>query len=150
MPQSFASLHVHIVFSTKSREPLISGDMATRLYDYIGGIVRVRGSVLAAAGGMPDHVHLLCSLGREISVAEALRDIKANSSKWIHETFPSQRGFAWQAGYGAFAVSYSNLPAVKRYIANQAEHHRVKTFQEEFLALLHRHNLQFDQSHLWD
>jgi putative transposase len=150
MPQSFASLHVHVVFSTKSRAPLIAGDVAPRLYDYIGGIVRARGCVLAAAGGVADHVHLLCSLGREISVAEALRDIKANSSKWIHETFPNERAFAWQAGYGAFAVSYSNVPTVKRYIANQAEHHRTRTFQEEFIALLRRHNLPFDESHLWD
>jgi putative transposase len=150
MPQSFASLHVHVVFSTKHREPLIAGDLAPRLYDYIGGIVRAHGSVLIAAGGMPDHVHLLASLGREISVAEALRTIKANSSKWIHETFPNQRGFAWQAGYGAFAVSYSNIPSVKRYIANQAEHHRVRTYQEEFLALLRRHDIEFDESHLWD
>jgi len=150
MPQSFASLHVHIVFSTKSRAPLIASDLAPRLYEYLGGILRAHGSVLVAAGGMPDHVHLLCSFGREISVAEALRVIKANSSRWIHETFPNQRGFAWQAGYGAFAVSYSNLPTVKRYLAQQAEHHRVRTFQEEFLALLRRHNLRFDESHLWD
>jgi REP element-mobilizing transposase RayT len=150
MPQSFASLHVHVVFSTKRREPLITPDLAPRLYDYFGGILRAHGWVLVAAGGMPDHVHLLVSLGREISVAEALRTIKANSSKWIHETFANQRGFAWQAGYGAFAVSNSNVPSVKRYIANQAEHHRVRTYQEEFLALLRRHNLAFDESHLWD
>jgi len=150
MPQSFACLHVHIVFSTKSRVPLIAGDVAPRLYDYIGGIDRARASVLVAAGGMPDHVHLLCSLGREITVAEALREIKANSSKWIHETFSNQRGFAWQSGYGAFAVSYSNVPNVKRYIAEQVDHHRTRTFQEEFIALLRRHNLQFDESHLWD
>jgi len=150
MPQSFASLHVHVVFSTSNRAPLIDAELGPRLHDYIGGIVRARGSALVAAGGMPDHVHLLCSLGREISVAEALRDIKANSSKWIHETFPNQRRFAWQAGYGAFAVSYSNVPTVKRYITRQAEHHRTRTFQEEFLALLRRHNLPFDESHLWD
>jgi len=150
MPQSFASLHVHIIFSTKSRAPLISGDLAPRLYEYIGGIVRARGSVLVAAGGMADHVHLLCSLGRQISVAEALRDIKANSSKWIHETLPNHRGFAWQAGYGAFAVSFSNVPGVTRYIANQAEHHRTRTFQEELITLLRRHNLEFDESHLRD
>ena len=150
MPQSFASLHVHIIFSTKNRETLIGGELEPRLYEYMGGIVRGQGSVLVAAGGMPDHIHLLCSLGREIRVAEALRDIKTNSSKWIHETFPNQRGFGWQAGYGAFAVSYSNVANVKRYITHQAEHHRTRTFQEEFLALLRRHNLQFDESHLWD
>jgi len=150
MPQSFASLHVHIVFGTKNRAPLIDAELGPRLHDYIGGIVRARGSVLVAAGGMHDHVHLLCSLGRELSVAEALRDIKANSSKWIHDAFPKRHAFAWQTGYGAFAVSYSNVANVKRYIAQQAEHHRTRTFQEEFVALLRRHNLQFDESHLWD
>ncbi len=112
MPQSFASLHVHIVFSTKNPAPLIDTELTPRLHEYIGGIARARGSALVAAGGMPDH--------------------------------------AWQTGYGAFAVSYSNLPTVKRYIAGQAEHHRTRTFQEEFVALLRRHNLPFDESHLWD
>jgi len=150
MPQSFASLHVHMVFSSKSRAPLISNDLVPRLYDYIGGIVRARGSALVAAGGMADHVHLLVSLAKEAAIAETLRDIKANSSKWIHETFPDRRAFAWQAGYGAFAVSFSNLEAVKRYIANQAEHHRSRTFQEEFLAFLRRHHLPFEERYAWD
>lgn len=124
MPQSFVSLHVHIVFATKNRVPLISADFQPRLYEYIGGIVRAQGCSLTAAGGMPDHVHLLVSLSKEASVAEIVRLIKANSSKWIHETFPDKRDFRWQTGYGAFAVSFSNLETLNRYIADQGEHHR--------------------------
>ena len=121
MPQSFASLTYHIIFSTKARFPALTGEMVPRLYDYIGGILKPHDGVLLAAGGMPDHVHLLTSLGRETSVAVAVRLIKTNSSKWIHDTFPEQRSFAWQTGYGAFTVSHSNLPSVKSYIAGQVE-----------------------------
>src|SRR5262245_6052911 len=100
MPQSLVSLHLHIVFSTKHREPLITPDLAPRLHGYIGGIARETGSVLVAAGGMPDHVHLLVSLGRQTSVADLVREVKANSSRWVHDTFPDRPWFAWQAGYG--------------------------------------------------
>jgi putative transposase len=150
MPQSFASLHCHLVFSTKNRVPLIIPALQPRLFAYCGGILRETGSALVAAGGMPDHVHLLASLGRESAVAEAVRLVKANSSKWVHETFPDQHAFAWQAGYGAFAVRYSQLGRVKGYLAAQAEHHRKMTFQEEFVGFLRRHGIEFDERHLWD
>ena len=127
MPQSLASLNFHLVFSTKNRQPLIDPEIQERLYEYIGGILRAEKSVLLAAGGMPDHVHLLVSLSRELSIADTLRLVKANSSKWVHETFPHRQNFGWQAGYGAFSVSFSNLPEVKKYIAGQAEHHRIRT-----------------------
>jgi len=100
MPQSFGSLHFHLVCSTKNRQPLLDAELQPRLYEYIGGILRAEKSVLLAAGGMPDHVHLLVSLSRELSVAETWRLVKANSSKWIHATFPDRQVFAWQAGYG--------------------------------------------------
>jgi REP element-mobilizing transposase RayT len=99
---------------------------------------------------MPDHVHLLASISKEIAVAEALRLIKANSSKWVHETFPNNRHFAWQAGYGAFAVSYSNLHRVKQYLARQAQHHRKRSFQEEFTEFLQRHHIEYEERYLWD
>lgn len=150
MPQSFASLHVHIIFSTKNREPTMTPDFQTRLYEYIGGILRAEGARLLAAGGMPDHVHLLVSLTREQSLAEAARQIKANSSKWIHETFPDKRSFAWQAGYGAFSVSYSNIDSVKQYIARQPEHHRRRTFQDEFIEFLERHGIEYDPRYIWE
>ena len=124
MPQSFVSLHYHLIFSTKHRLPLISPEVQPRLFEYIGGILQGEGSVLEAAGGMADHVHLLVSLNKQLSVSEALRIIKAGSSRWIHETLPASLSeFAWQAGYGAFTVSYSNRGKVRDYLARQAEHH---------------------------
>src|SRR4051812_45462618 len=122
MPQSLVCLPIHFVFSTKGREPLIREEWAARLYDYIGGIARAEKCLLLAAGGMPDHVHLLISLGRTIALADLMRLVKANSSKWIHETFPGQP-FAWQNGYGAFAVGHDRVDVVRTYIARQAEHH---------------------------
>lgn len=149
MPQSFGSLHCHIVFSTKHRQPQIKPDFQPRLFEYIGGILRNHSSCLIAAGGMPDHVHLLASLGRTIAVAEAVRLIKSNSSGWIHGEL-ALPDFHWQDGYGAFAVSYSNIDPVKSYLANQEQHHRRVTYQEEFLELLKRHNLEWDERYIWD
>jgi len=150
MPQSFASLHCHLVFSTKHRAPSITAALQPRLFAYCGGILRDAGTVLVAAGGMPDHVHLLVSLGRDASVAEVMRLVKANSSKWVHETFPELAGFAWQTGYGAFAVSYSLIDRVRAYIDHQAEHHRKMTFQEELVAFLNRHGITYDERYVWD
>jgi len=151
MPQSFVCLHHHLIFSTGNRVPLISAEVQPRLFEYIGGILRAESSVLEAAGDMADHVHLLVSLDERLSISEALRVIKAGSSRWIHETFPdSLSGFAWQAGYGAFAVSYSHREKVRAYLARQAEHHRKMTFQEEFIAYLQRHGIAYDEQHLWD
>ena len=149
MPQSFACLHAHLIFSTKNREPLLVGELPDRLYAYIGGILRDENGSLVAAGGMPDHVHLLISLGRESSMSELLQKIKANSSRWIHETFPNLKGFAWQTGYAAFAVSYSNIEKVTEYIAAQAEHHRTVSFQDEFLAFPRKHKIVFDERYRW-
>ncbi len=148
MPQSFTSLNYHVVFSTKNRVPLITPDLQDRLYAYLGGILRLHRSVLLAAGGMPDHLHLLVALNKELAVSVAVRLLKANSSKWVHETFPELRSFAWQTGYGAFTVSHSNLGRVKHYLANQAEHHRLRTFQEEFLAFLKHHGLEYDERYI--
>jgi putative transposase len=150
MPQSFACLYHHVIFSTKNREPLLADALRPRLYEYVGGILRAEKSSLVAAGGMPDHVHWLISLHRQTSISDTLRLIKTNSSKWIHETFPDLQGFSWQAGYGAFSVSFSRLPDVKHYIAIQEEHHRTMTFQEEFLSFLKRHEVSYDERYLWD
>jgi REP element-mobilizing transposase RayT len=139
-----------MIFSTKNREPLIESALAPRLREYIAGICRGKGNVLVAAGGMPDHVHLLVSLGKQSSVADVVRDIKSNSSAWIHQTCPNLRAFAWQTGYGAFSVSQSNLDQVKAYITGQHEHHRVRSFQEEFLAFLERHHIEHDERYIWD
>ena len=150
MPQSFASLHCHVIFSTKHRAALLSAALQPRLFAYLGGALHEAVSVLVAAGGMLDHVHLLVSLGREVSVAEVARLVKANSSKWVRETFPELGGFAWQNGYGAFAVSYSLVDRVKAYIAGQAEHHRTMTFQGEFATFLKRHGIAYDERYVWE
>jgi len=150
MPQSFASLICQIVFSTKDREPLILPEAAPRIHAYLGGICREMGNTLLAAGGMPDHVHLLVSLGRQTSVADLVRTLKANSSGWIRREMPLLRGFAWQTGYGAFSVSFSNIEAVRNYINCQTEHHRTKSFQEEFIEYLKRHQIPYDERYLWE
>lgn len=150
MPHSFSCSHYHLVFSTKGRLPTLTAELRPRLYEYLGGVVRGVGGVQLAAGGMPDHVHPLVSLGRRTAMADALREIKANSSKWIHETFPASAAFAWRSGYGAFAVSYSHLGRVRDNLANQAEHHRTVTFQEEYRAFLERHDISYEERHLWD
>lgn len=150
MPQSFTCLHYHIVFSTKHRAPLLTADWQPRLHEYMGGILRAHGGQLLAAGGMPDHIHLLAQLSKQQSVADAARVIKANSSGWVHQTFRERRDFAWQTGYAAFAVSYSHLSEVKKYITGQEKHHRKMTFQEELLAFLKRHNIEYDDRYIWD
>jgi REP element-mobilizing transposase RayT len=150
VPQSLVSLNVHVVFSTKNREPLIDRELAPRLYGYLGGIVRNTGAVLLAVGGVEDHVHLLVSLGRQSCVSDLVRDVKSNSSAWVHETFPDRARFAWQSGYGAFTVSVSLLARVREYIANQEDHHKKQTFQEEFREFLRRHGIEWDERYVWD
>jgi REP element-mobilizing transposase RayT len=148
MPRSFASLHVHLVFSTKDRAPLIAPERAERLHAYLGGIARAADCPALVVGGMPDHVHMLVGLSRERTVSNLVRDLKANSSRWAREEF-AHKSFAWQTGYGAFAVSQSNVAKVRRYVENQAEHHRRFSFQEEFRTLLERHGIAFDERYLW-
>ena len=149
MPQSLACLPVHFVFSTKGREPWVCEEWAERLYEYVGGAVRTEQCRLLAAGGMPDHVHLLVSLGRTVTVADLMRVVKANSSKWVHETFPGIP-FAWQNGYGAFAIQYDRIDAVRGYIARQAEHHAGHSYQDEYRTLLSEHGLEWDERYVWD
>ena len=149
MPQSLASLHCHIVFSTKERAPFINKEMQPRLYAYMGAIIDKQSSRLIAAGGMPDHIHLLVSMARTLTLADLVRAIKSNSSAWIHKEFPNLRRFTWQDGYGAFAVSYSGIDALENYLAKQEEHHRTMSFKEEFLQLLRRHDLEWDERYIW-
>ncbi|MBS1910613.1 MAG: IS200/IS605 family transposase [Bacteroidetes bacterium] len=150
MPQSYTGLYYHIIFSTKNRRPLIASDIAPRLYEYIGGIVRNNDGALIAAGGTEDHIHLLAILSRQQSVSDALRIIKTNSSSWIHKALTVEHPFAWQHGYGAFTVSASVVDRVKHYIANQHEHHRTMTFQKEFLRFLREYNVPYDKRYVWE
>jgi REP element-mobilizing transposase RayT len=150
MPQSYTSLHYHLVFSTRHREPLITPVVKKRLHAYMGGIIKAQGGHPVTIGVMADHVHLLVRLGPTKALADILRVLKANSTGWMKETFPELSGFAWQSGYGAFTVSITSLDAVRRYIENQEEHHRKRSFQSEYRAFLKRHDLEFDERYLWD
>lgn len=150
MPQSLAAVYLHVVFSTKHRETYITPALAPRLHAYLGGIARGNKHRLLTSGGMPDHVHLLLSIGREQSIAELVGALKSGSSRWVHDTFPDHRTFAWQAGYGVFSVGPPQLDAVKRYIETQEDHHRVRTFQDEYREFLREHGLAFDERYVWD
>jgi len=134
MANTFTSLHFHFVFSTKNRERWLSPEIEQRVWEYLGGIARQNQMKALQVGGVEDHVHLVVGLPPTLTVSRALQLIKGGSSKWIHETFPALAGFEWQDGYGAFTVSKSQLPEVVDYVGNQREHHRVRTFQEEYRA----------------
>lgn len=150
MPQTLSKLLTHIIFSTKERRALIDAEARLRLHAYLGGILReLRGKALAV-GGTSDHVHLLVWLPPTVSVAEAVRILKTNSSKWLHEGPVRRRLFAWQAGYAAFSVSESSAHSVIRYIQNQERHHRRRSFQEELLLYLEKHGITHDEQYLWD
>jgi len=150
MSHTYANLLYHVVFSTKGRQPYIVEELRLRLHAYLGGIVRAIQGKALTIGGTADHVHLLMLLPARTAVAEALRVLKTNSSRWVHGQLPERAFFAWQTGYGAFTVSQSAADDVKRYIAGQEAHHRSMTFQEEFLALLTRHGIEYDERYLWD
>ena len=123
--------------------------MKEDLHAYMGGIVRELGGKAILINGMPDHVHLLIYLPPTVALAEAVRVLKANSSRWVHEKWPGNSKFAWQRGYGAFSVSRTIVSDVERYIATQEEHHRKITFEEEFVAFLKRHGIEYDPRYLW-
>ena len=129
---------------------MIKQDIAPRIHEYLGGIVRNKGGVAFAIGGMPDHVHLLFRWKTDDSLSNLMRDIKCNSSRWIHETLPDMTSFAWQEGYGAFTVSQSQKETVERYIANQEAHHRGRSYQDEYVDLLKAHQVEYDERFLWD
>ena len=147
---SYISSYHHCVFSTKERRPLMTPALRERLWPFLGGIARQNGMKAIEIGGVADHVHLLLSLPATMAIAKAMQLIKGGSSKWVHETFPEQRLFAWQEKYGAFTVSASRVDSVVQYIQKQEAHHRKQTFQEEFLALLKKHRVEYDERYLWD
>lgn len=146
MSDTYTKLQYHLVFSTKHRAPLISPALRDELYAYLGGILRHQKGVLLAAGGMPDHVHLLAGFGADMSVAKMLQLLKANSSKWVNERTGRPGGFAWQIGYGAFSVSESKIAEVRAYILNQEEHHKTVSFEQEFQMLLRKHGISVPET----
>lgn len=148
MPQSLANVHVHLIFSTKGRERWIKDDVRGALHRYMARVLQKLDCHVTLINSVEDHVHLLFDLGRKVAVSEAVEQVKTSSSKWMKTQ--GSAGFAWQAGYGAFGVSESNIEAVREYIASQHEHHRQKTFQEEYRAFLERHRVVFDERYVWD
>lgn len=150
MSHTYAKLLYHCIFSTKARLPQIEDRMRDRLCAYIGGILEHRGGRLIKAGGGENHIHLLAELDATVSVSDVMRDVKANSSKWIHETFPAAASFRWQTGYAAFTVSASAASDVIRYLEHQDEHHRTRTFEQEFVEFLQRHDIEFDKRYMLD
>lgn len=149
MPNTYTNLLFHVVYSTKYRKPLISRSWQDDLYGYMGGIIRSEKGVLLTAGGAPDHVHLLAKLPPTIAVSDMLRLIKTNSSKWANGR-DDVRLFEWQAGYAAFSVSESLADWVRQYILTQDEHHRKITFRDEYLALLRKHKIEFEDEYVFE
>jgi REP-associated tyrosine transposase len=147
MSSTHLSLHYHLVFGTKNHETSITSDWRDRLHAYLGGVIRTLDGVPEAIGGVADHVHLLVGLRATHTLADVLRELKSVSFKWVHEEMGVQ-SFAWQEGYGAFTVSASQLETVRNYIQQQEEHHRTRTFREEYLELLQRSGVEFDKRYL--
>jgi putative transposase len=150
MAHTFTNLLTHVIFSTKDRLPSIDREVKPHLLPYLGGIVRELEGRALIINGTPDHVHLLIGLPPTVCVSDAMRIVKANSSRWVHEKWPEHSKFAWQVGYGAFSVSQSNIAAVRQYIADQEEHHRKISFQEDFLAYLKKHKIEYDERYIWE
>jgi REP element-mobilizing transposase RayT len=146
MPNTFASLRYHIIFATKDRQPFLDSPLRERMHAYLGGCVRAIGGTALEIGGVSDHVHLLAGLKPTHSVADVLCTIKRGSSKWAHET--GFQTFRWQDGYSAFTVGSSGVEKVRRYIASQAEHHKKKTFAEEYRQFLEANGIEFDERYL--
>ena len=150
MSHTYTRLLTHIVFSTKNRFPFMDAGLRSRLFPYMGGIIRKLDGKPILINGTTDHVHILASFPPRLALSDALRTVKANSSRWIHEQFPSHRKFAWQTGFGAFSVSYGHTERVRNYIANQERHHHRATFQDEFLNFLKEQEIEYDKKYIWD
>lgn len=147
MSSTYLSLHYHIVFGTKDRVPLIHADWRNRLHEYLGGTVRGLGGFPEGVGGVADHVHLLVGLKATHCLADVMRELKKAASVWVHDEIKLD-SFAWQEGYAAFTVSATARDTVKQYIANQEEHHRVKSFREELIEMLKRAGVEYDPKYL--
>lgn len=146
---SFSDLLIHAVFSTKERARYLDAAIRGDVHAYLGGIARELKAPALMVGGTEDHVHMLLRLPCDMAIADCLRVVKTNSSRWIHERWPDRGTFAWQTGYAAFSVSESNRDAVVRYIKEQEKHHREMSFQDELRALLRKHGIEFDERYIW-
>jgi putative transposase len=150
MPQSLSKLTVHIIFSTKNRKNFIKDTIKKELYSYMSGILKNHDSPCITIGGTQNHVHILCVQSKNYSMAKLIEEVKKSSSKWIKTMGNQYSKFRWQNGYGVFSVSQSNVEKVKTYISNQTEHHRKKSFTEEFRNFLKRYEMFFDERYVWN
>jgi len=150
MPQSLSKVYLHLVFSTLNREALIDENVQLSLFDYLGGICKGLECYPIRIGGTADHIHILCLLSRKISQSKLVEDVKKESSKWMKAQGERYRNFYWQHGYGAFSVNPTETEVVVEYINNQKEHHRNKTFQEEYRAFLKKYKVEYDERYVWD
>ena len=151
MPQSLAKILIHTVFSTKERRPFLrQAPLREELHHYLGGILKNLDCQPIIVGGVEDHVHLLAGLARTCSAAEMVKEVKRGSSLWAKERDAGMRDFGWQNGYGMFSIGASQIEDVRRYIAEQEQHHRKVSFQDEFRLLLKRYELAYDERYVWD
>ncbi|MEO6908467.1 MAG: IS200/IS605 family transposase [Abditibacteriaceae bacterium] len=150
MPQSLSNILVHVIFSTKSRMPLLKDDSREEMHRYIGGIIRKCGTHPIMINSVSDHIHLFFDLPRTMTIADLVKEIKTGSGSWIREQESCPGGFHWQTGYGAFSVSPEHKEALVRYIANQEEHHRKVSFQDEYRHFLHKYGIEYDEQYVWD
>ena len=150
MPQSLSKVIVHMIFSTKNREPFLDPEIRPRMHAYLATICRDLGGQGYRVGGVADHVHIVSTLPRTLSQASMIEELKTTSSKWIKGIDARYTQFHWQRGYGAFSVSPSQLDAVIQYVETQEEHHRTRTFQEEYRDFLRKHEIEFDERYVWD
>ena len=150
MPQSLTNVLVHLIFSTKDRQPFLSDPaLQAELHNYLGGVVNHHGGKSIVVGGVSDHVHLLLVLPKTISVADLVRELKRSSSLWIKQRDTKLKDFAWQGGYGAFSIGQSEVEVVRDYIAKQEQHHRKRTFQDEFRVFLNKYGIPYDEKYVW-
>jgi putative transposase len=150
MGQSLVKNYIHIVFSTKHRQPLITEGIGQELHAYLGGTCKNLECHPIKVGGYTDHIHILCMLSKKIALMKLLEEVKSHSSKWIKTKGKEYHNFYWQDGYGAFSVNPSEVDTVINYIANQKEHHRMKNFQEEYRAFLKKYQVEYDERYVWD
>ena len=150
MPQSLANIYIHLVFSTKSREPLIRPEFRNDLHAYMATVLANLKCPAVLINSVDDHIHILFNLNRTTTLADVVEEVKKSSSKWMKTQDPRLAKFSWQVGYGAFSVSESNAPKVANYIREQEEHHRKMSFQDEFRKFLRRNKIEFDERYVWD
>lgn len=151
MPQSLAKVLVHIVFSTKHRYPFLADrNIRNEMHAYLGGTCKQLDCPVLIVGGVADHIHILCSLSRNYSIAKVVGEMKRSSSKWIKTKGAALGKFSWQNGYGAFSVSQSQVNSVRKYIASQEQHHKKRTFQDEYRDFLKKYEIEYDERYVWD